>query len=366
MQTETRNIGRIEPSPDDPSRLEAILPSRNVQNHASNLLPLSNGDLLCAWFSGTQEGLSDISISMSRLKKGERQWSPAERMSDDPQRSEQNPVLFAAPNGRLWLLWTSQESGNQDSAVVMRRVSPDLGETWGETDLFIGTPGTFIRQPIVITDRGDWLLPVFHCVAMPGRKWTGDKDDSAVRISSDQGKTWKEVMVPGSTGCVHMNIVPSSDGTLVAFFRSRWADSIYCSRSRDGGHTWDPAAPTTLPNNNSSIQATALMSGGDTDGGGATETTGSADEGGKTAFWGVPRAPLTLAISEDGGRSWPTLRNLEIGDGYCMTNNSRDGINREYSYPSIRQTPDGRLHITYTYFRQAIKYVCIDEEWARA
>lgn len=47
-----------------------------------------------------------------------------------------------------------------------------------------------------------------------------------------------------------------------------------------------------------------------------------------------------------------------------MTNNSRDKLNREYSYPSIAQTPDGMLHIAYTYFRRAIKYVRVKPEWA--
>jgi NAD(P)-dependent dehydrogenase (short-subunit alcohol dehydrogenase family) len=74
---------------------------------------------------------------------------------------------------------------------------------------------------------------------------------------------------------------------------------------------------------------------------------------------------MTLAISEDEGRTWPHRRNLEVGDGYCMTNNSKEGLNREFSYPSIRQTPDRRLHITYTYWRQAIKYTRVAEDWAR-
>ena len=84
-----------------------------------------------------------------------------------------------------------------------------------------------------------------------------------------------------------------------------------------------------------------------------------------TAFWGAPRAPLSLAISEDGGQTWRRRRNLEIGDGYCMTNNSADQRNREYSYPSIVQGTDGALHIAFTYFRQRIKYVTVDESWVR-
>ena len=86
--------------------------------------------------------------------------------------------------------------------------------------------------------------------------------------------------------------------------------------------------------------------------------------GERAAVWGVPRAPMTLAVSEDGGRTWPHKRNLEVGDGYCMTNNSREKLNREFSYPSVKQGPDGMLHIAFTYYRQAIKHVRVAEDWA--
>ena len=51
---------------------------------------------------------------------------------------------------------------------------------------------------------------------------------------------------------------------------------------------------------------------------------------------------------------------LESGDGYCLTNNSKDGLNREYSYPSILEAPDRSLEIAFTYFRRAIKHVRLD------
>ena len=69
---------------------------------------------------------------------------------DDPTRSEQNPILFPAPDGRLWLLWTAQISGNQDTAIVRRRISTDNGRTWGPIEtLFdrVGTSGVFVRHP---------------------------------------------------------------------------------------------------------------------------------------------------------------------------------------------------------------------------
>ena len=357
-------------------------------------MPLPNGDLACVWFGGSQEGKSDISIYFSRLQAGESCWTPAVKLSDDDTRSEQNPILFPAPDGRLWLLYTAQKSGNQDTSIIRYRISEDNGQTWQPVEVLFDKAGTFVRQPVVVLDNGDWLVPVFYCRTRPGEKWVGDDDISAVRISSDQGHSWREVEVPGSVGCVHMNIEKLPDGTLLALFRSRWADNIYASRSSDGGNTWSEPASTGLPNNNSSIQFTRLANGhlalvfNDISAAQATERRVSLydeieDEetelstepavtaekmvtaDARTAFWGTPRAPMTLAISEDGGRTWPFKRNLEVGDGYCMTNNSELQLNREYSYPSIKQTEDGVLHIAYTFYRQKIRYARVREDWVK-
>ena len=90
---------------------------------------LADGTLGCVWFGGTQEGVADISIWFSRqTAEG---WSPPARLSDDAERSEQNPILFNAPDGSLWLLHTAQQSGNQDTAIVRRRISKDNGMSWG-------------------------------------------------------------------------------------------------------------------------------------------------------------------------------------------------------------------------------------------
>lgn len=387
---ETGERGHVLPAPNDPARLECFIPSPCVQNHAANIMPLGNGDLGCVWFGGTQEGMADISIYFSRLPRSSDRWTAAVKLSEDAARSEQNPILFPTPEGPLWLIFTAQKSGNQDTAFVRRRVSQDDGATWGPIETLFAPEegrGLFVRQPPAVLADGDWLLPVFHCQGVPGRKWVGDLDTSAVKLSSDRGATWREVAVPDSLGCVHMNVVALSDGTLLAHYRSRWADSIYESRSTDGGASWSAPVPTALPNNNSSIQATALADGRlalvfndvnaegaterraslydeieDEDGAGVPEGAAPAAPGARSAYWGVPRAPMTLALSSDGGRTW-TKRNLEVGDGYCMTNNSRDRTNREFSYPSVKQDRDGSLVIAFTYFRQAIKFVRVRPEW---
>ncbi|KAH6684621.1 BNR repeat-like domain-containing protein [Halenospora varia] len=366
-----------------PSRCESYLPTTTTQSHASNLLLLPSGDLLCAWFGGKQEGIPDISIYASRLPANSETWLEAEKLSDDPARSEQNPILFQSPQGPVWLLWTSQDGGNQESAIVKKRISLDGGKTWGQVETLFGDEGTFIRQPVVVLNDGAWVVPIFKCRAEKGERWIGNDDISCVRVSRDQGVTWEETEVPNSYGCVHMAIIPLKSGKYLGLFRSRWADFIYSSTSDDGVH-WDQPSPTELPNPNAGIGATILKSGrvallyNKSSGKGIKEKreglyddiTSSDDtrknqrpkHGGHVAIWGAPRAPLCFAISDDDGTTWKS-KILEDGDGYCMTNNSEQKLNRELSYPSIVVGEDGTIHAAFTFWRQTIKYVRLREDF---
>jgi predicted neuraminidase len=61
------------------------------------------------------------------------------------------------------------------------------------------------------------------------------------------------------------------------------------------------------------------------------------------------RSPLTMAISTDGGKSFPHRRNLAEGPG-------------SFSYPTAIQTQDKKLHIVYTSDeRTVIRHAILDE-----
>ena len=124
------------------------LPAPAVQCHAANLMPLADGSLGCVWFGGTQEGVADISVWFSRQRDG--RWSAPVRLSDDAERSEQNPILFPAPDGALWLLHTAQRSGHQDTAIVRVRRSADGGASWSAPEALLPGSGLFVRQPVVV------------------------------------------------------------------------------------------------------------------------------------------------------------------------------------------------------------------------
>jgi predicted neuraminidase len=358
--------GIIRRSDADRGREDAFLPTRVAQAHASFLHALDNGDLLCTWFAGTEEGKPDVSIYLSRLPSGSDRWLDDQKVSDDPERSEQNPVLFQTPTGEVWLLYTAQLFGDQATAIVRRRISHDRGLTWGPIEVLFDEPGTFIRQGVVVLDTGDWLLPLFHCLPVQGEDWHGQNDVSAVKISSDAGKSWTEYPVPDSRGAVHMNILKRKDGSLLALFRSRYADNIKMSVSLDHGRSWSKPEPTSLPNNNSSIQCRPIGDGVWAlvfNNISADDSIRREAKGGPV--WGVPRTPLSIALSFDEGRTWPNIRDIEIAPTPppALNPDKQDRRGRELSYPTVTADGDGRINVAFTYFRKAIKFVRVKPEW---
>lgn len=361
----------------EPGRLEALLPSPCVQNHAA-FLHTHQGELSCCWFGGSLEGRSDISIYRSILNAHTSVWSQPLQLSNDPERSEQNPVLFTPPDGRTRLFHTAQPGGNQDECTVCSRqpLHPPY-----EPDTVPLRAGTFIRSPVFMREDNTWLLPLFRCASRPGYRWNGSHDTAALALSKDAGRSWREIEVPDSQGCVHMTIVAVANTRLAAFFRRRQADYVYRSESLDGGESWCSPVATDVPNNNSSIAVISLMDGRVAmvcnpvnremtsdrreslyDELGEDDDRAPA-EGGCDPVWGVPRAPLSLCFSTDGGHRFDHRIIVENSPGHCLSNNSEDGRNFELSYPSLLQRNNGDLELAYTYFRRAIKHTRLTSEW---
>lgn len=346
--------------------VEALIPNQFASVHAADLLELPNGDLLACWFAGSDEGNADISIVVSRLNATESKWSAGEVVSDDPARSEQNPSLFLTPQGEIWLMYTAQVSrapehnphfNLQYTAEIRRKISRDNGYTWGPTETMFSRPGSFCRQKIQVLSSGRWVFGNWIC--FPDETRCGS-DITVVQISDDQGKTWREVEIPRSAGRVHANLIETAPGELTALFRSRFADNIYISYSKDYGDSWTEPVRTCLPNNNSSISAIRLQSG-------ALALIYNAlrfnDDISKTV-WPHQRCPVTFAISEDNGKTWPYKRIIEMGEGFVGEYN--DINNRRYEYPVMMQGLDGKIHAAYSWGeRRCVKYVCVDEAWIR-
>ena len=259
--------GRAAARRDGAGRLDAYLAAPTVQNHAAMLETPRHrrprAGVVRRHPGGGRRHL-DLVLPAPRGARPVERPGPADRRRHAARSRTRS--CSRTPGGELWLLYTAQLAGNQDTAEVRRRISTDDGAQLGSGRDAV--PGHRARR--ACSSGSPWWSPapaagccrIFSCVRVPGQKWSGDHDTSAVMISDDQGGSWREVAVPDSTGCVHMNIVELADGTLHALFRSRWADFIYQSRSGDDGeHLVGRRSPTALPNNNSSIQQRLLADG---------------------------------------------------------------------------------------------------------
>ena len=342
--------------------IEARIPNGGYRSgHGPALLELPNGDLLCVWFAGSFEGNADVHIVCSRLEKDSEAWTEPVDVSGDPERSEQNPSLFYGPDGAAWCMYTAQldrqagKDNMQFTAVVRCQKSTDGGRTWGPYETVFPEEGTFCRQPIQVLSNGRWIFSNWLCTDS-AEGLSGDP--TAFRISDDQGKTWRTVMMPESHGHVHANVVELEPGHLVAFMRNREAYRIHRSESFDYGETWSEPKPTPLPNNNSSISAAKLASGRISV---AYNPTCTPDPHPGKAAWPGLRCPVAVALSEDGGLTFPIIRWMERGEGYIGDENKTN--NKQYEYPYLMQTKDGMIHLAYAaWTRDAMKYVRFTEE----
>ena len=140
-------------------------------------------------------------------------------------------------------------------------------------------------------------------------------------------------------------LIKTKQGTLLAFAEGRKNNctdegdiDLIVKRSSDNGKTWGRLKPTSLVNPNSGTDAVTLQNG-------LQLIVYNPDAPGRD--WWNGRGRLHVAVSDD-GTTWRDVVVLE------------NGGKEEFSYPSVIQGVDGRVHITYTYNRKNIKYVVLN------
>ncbi len=312
-----------------------------------------------------------MSIYGSVLHSGKTTWSKPVLLSQDPSRSEQNPLLFVTADHRIHLIHTAQESrsphdtswqregstfSKQWTATLRHQSTKSWRHRWSAATDLIATPA-FCRHPPIASADGSWLLPIYRSLEEGGA--FGHDHSFVLPLDATVTAAGALVGVPDSIGRVHGSIVRSADGLrLLQFFRSRLADCVYRSIGSLDGRHWTPPEPTVLPNNNSSIHALRLTSGMLA----IVFNRFSAEIDGKPAWgqaiWPRTRWPLTMAISDDDGASWPWARDIDAGLGFCGEANWH--LNGQLAYPSIVEGPPGTLHLAYSWGNQAaIRYVCL-------
>lgn len=298
--------------------------------HASTLVELPGGEILAAWFAGTEEGAADTAEVGARLAPGATRWSAPAVLVDTPGKADGNSVLHLDRQGRVWIFYVTKERDAEPQWAQCRvkcRISSDAGRTFGPERILRDELGWMVRNKPIYLANGNLVLPLYD-----ERNWT-----SLMNISPDDGATWiASASIAGRGGNIQPTLAQLSDGSLLALMRTGSPHHrLWKSTSSDDGKTWTAPVETDLPNPNSACDMVRLANG---------HLVLVFNDSTKD------RTPLTVALSTDEGRTWPRKRNLETGTG-------------EFSYPAVIQTRDGLTHVTYTYLRKSIKHAAFNEAW---
>lgn len=302
------------------------------QCHASTLAE-SGGRLVAAWFGGTHEGSPDTRIWFTHREAAG--WAPPRAVADGLMPGGErypcwNPVLHPAKDGTLMLFY--KVGPNPREWWGMLKTSQDDGRTWGPpVRLPNGIAGPVRTRPIEPA-RGVLLCPS----STEDRGWQVWMERTA-----DQGWTWSRsgpLNDTASIEAIQPSLLWEPDGTVLALGRTRQG-RMFSMTSADTGRTWTPMRLLEFLCSNAGVDGTVLADG--------RRVVAYNHARNHPDDWWVGRDTVALAVSDD-GRRWAAGALLEVEPG------------AEFSYPSILQTRDGALHVTYTWKRKLIRHVILD------
>ncbi|MBT3180291.1 MAG: exo-alpha-sialidase [Candidatus Marinimicrobia bacterium] len=362
----------------------SIFPAQGKHVHGSSIIEAPNGDLLACWFYGSGERTAnDVVIQGSRLKKGSSEWGSIFVMADTPDLPDCNPVLFINENDELMLFWIAVRANGWENSVLRYKISSDYlkpgAPNWDWQDIIILKPGEEFYNTIKKEFEANYTDPAWSEYALPYEKliaeaaldmekrqkgwmtrihpitlstgrillplYSDGYNISLIGISDDNGKTWTSSKPIVGFGPVQPALIEKNDGSIIAYMRDNGGSPyrILVSESQDQGMSWTFATDSKILNPGSSIDAIELKNG----------------------HWVMiyndtedSRSSWAVSLSKDEGKTWKWTRHIGV---------SHDK-SESYSYPSMIQTKDGKIHISYSYRNQegkTILHASFNENWIK-
>jgi predicted neuraminidase len=318
-----------------------IPPDTFSYNHAPSLTQLPDGEILITWCAGSRERSHDVQIYSVRYSPTLKQYSPPRavvRTQDAlvmawgllKDRSVGNPTLFLDDKNILWLFCNALVVPwvGWNGAVINYMTSKDFGTTWSAPARFISLPGNLVRDRPLRLDHASFLLPAYtELLSYRGY---------VCSVAHDQGKIVSKACEArvSASDAIQPTIAFTKAGAIVMLLRDRRKESIRRSWSYDSGKTWSIPDSIGLPNPSSAVAIATL------------------DDGRVILAYNhssTSRSPLSLALSEDNGKTFKRFVDLEQGPG-------------KFAYPSLLQTRDSSIHVVYSYNLKTIKHLIIKKE----
>ena len=336
--------------------------------HASCIIEAPNGDLRAVWyengaplpppyFSKQQDKSDDVRIGGARKARDAKAWDKPFVMADTFGVSDNNPCMAVDKQNRLWLIYATLlgvPEWSWGSALVRYRISSNFDQAgapiWDKQDILVPHGLDLGKNSLAslgksnpLIERLGWMPRAHPLVRSDGALVLPLANENfgvaCMAITKDGGQSWAfSNPVPGRE-LEQPTLAELADGTIVAFFRNDLpGHRIRRSESRDGGMTWSPLTVTDRPHPGAGIEATMLRNGhlalvyNDTE---------------------KERDKLAISISTDNGVTWQWTRHIE--------NTPKE----RFDYPSMIQSKDGSIHVTYSHNTKTIKHAHFDEAWVQ-
>ena len=317
-------------------KLVTIAPCSEARPRTDTASLIELGDRLLVAYHGYRAGpegggdFGDAAIYFRESSDGGATWSD-ERLVLDNEPGDVNAMVPALlPLGDELLLGCTRNHTRSDSSLEVRR-SQDGGATFGDPDYvwrhceehrFGAYDGLLKLQDgrLFTTATGSKV------VWKPEEKYT-----VTGYASEDLGHTWRQL--PGAIdvpmrGAMEPSVVQMPDGELVCSLRTRLG-RVFITRSQDVGESWEPPQPSG-PISPESCTCLARIP----------------DSERLVLFWNNSpyvynhhhyglRTPISAAVSDDRGRTWSHVLDIESHP------------NGEYTNMAATFLADGRAALTY-------------------
>ncbi len=294
--------------------------------HPTTFTQLDNGELYLAFYGGSGEYSTDTAVYGSR-RDGAGKWSEPTVIADTPFVSEGNPVVWQAPDGIVWLFYVVRYGETWSTSRIQAKISTDGAKTWSDPTILAFQEGMMVRGRPIVLSNGDYLLPIYHETGADTERTSPDSSSLFLRFDP-KTKKWSETgRIRSATGNIQPAVVELAPNHLLAFCRRGGGYEpdefgyMVRSESLDGGETWSEGVDTQYYNPNSAVELLKLKSGNL-----LLAYNHHMSE----------RDPLRLAISKDGGKTFPY--HIDVAEGGP----------RDFAYPYLEQTKDGKIHLTFT------------------
>ena len=294
--------------------------------HPASITQLDSGDLYVAYYGGGGEYEDDSKVWGMRRGIDATEWTEPVVIADTPFLAEGNPVVWQAPDGTVWLWYVQRYGETWSESRIKAKISTDDAKTWSDSLAVAHELGMMVRSlPIVLHD-GNYLLPIYLETGHDREIVGPDTTSLFLRFDTKTHQFSELGRIASAKGNLQASVVELEDDHLIAYMRRGGGYEpttdgyMVRAESKDGGKTWSEGKDTEFPNPNAAIDFMKLKNGHL-----FLVYNDSMNE----------RTPLTVAISEDGDKTWPHKKHIGTGP-------------HDFAYPVAIQTKDGKIRVLYT------------------